>query len=175
MRASFAVTCLLFAFTVTGWAQDTRNAEAWTTDWSAFIKKLSAEATKHDYFVSDVNEAFSGKKVTWTGSVTKIDQPKSESDSGLVRLSMKSAKLELKSGPQTLDALTLRPKADEWKTWKQITAGDTVSFTTTLDEGELWRSVLVKMDGTGSHAGETVVFVNTKGGTCLKVVGQNGK
>jgi hypothetical protein len=169
-REPFAVTCLSFAFVAIGLAQGGGNAEAWATDWSAFVKRLSAEATKQDYFVDNVNAAFSGKKVTWTGSVTKIEPPKNESDSALIFLSMKSVKLELKSGPQTLDRLTLVPKGDDWKTWKSVTVGDTVLFTTTLDHSDAFPCVLAKMNGFGSHAGETIVWINTKGGSCLKIV-----
>jgi hypothetical protein len=146
-----------------------QSRDTWATDWPTFVKRLSAEAAKDNYFVGNVNAAFSGKKVKWAGKVTEIEGPKKDGDSGMIRLSMKPEKLELKSGAPTLDSLVLTPDGDEWKTWRSVSVGETVLFTTTLDEGSLVpKCVLMKMDGMGPNAGKTIVWINTKGGSCLK-------
>jgi hypothetical protein len=152
------------------------SPEAWATDWPTFVKRLSVEVAKDNYFVGNVNAAFSGKKVEWTGKVTEINRPEKDGDSGLIRLSMKSEKLELQSGAPNLDSLVLTPDGDEWKTWTSISAGEEVRFRTTLDEGSLVpKCVLMKMDGMGPNAGKTIVWINTKGGSCLKTLATGNK
>ena len=176
MRRSFVAICLLLAAGLTGLAQVAKSPEAWLTDWSAFAKKLSAQVQKDNYFVDNVNAAFSGKKVTWTGAVTKIEPPAKDGDSGLVSVSMTPEKLGMKSGAPILDHLNLQPGGEEWKAWKSVSVGDTVSFATTLDEGTFApKCVLSKLDGMGSHTGEVIVWINTRGAAVLKVVPRHSK
>ena len=147
------------------------TAAKWTNDWSIFVKELSAAATKDNYFVGNVNSAFSGKRVQWTGKVTEIEQPEKAGDSGCIRLAMKSERLVMKSGSPVLDSLILAPEAGEWKSWQEVSVGTVVEFSTVLDEGSLAPAcVLVKMDGMGSNAGKVIAWINTKGGICRGVL-----
>jgi hypothetical protein len=141
----------------------------WTTDWSAFVKQLSNEVTKDNYFVGNVNTAFSGKKVKWVGKVTEIKKLTKPGESGSIRIAMKPEVVKM-SGSPTLDNLTITPEDTEWDSWKEASIGDTVEFSTTLDEGSfLPKCVLTYMVGMGQNVGKTVAWINTKGGKCLRV------
>lgn len=169
---SSIVVCICFACIATGLAQDATRPQTWSTNWSAFVKKLSAELSKSEDYVDNINAAFKGKKVTWTGEVAKIERPQKAGDSGVIRLSMKPEALAPKSGtPVTLDGLVLEPAAGEWETWRSVSVGDTVRFTTTLDDGTFVpKCVLSILQGMGPNTGKTLAWVNTKGGSSLRVV-----
>lgn len=176
MKRTIVMMCAMFGLICAATAENAVPASGWTNDWSAFVKELSSEVARDNYFVGNVNRAFSGKKVEWTGTVTEIKRPSKATESALIRLSMKTENLLMKSGSPVLDSLVVTPDADEWKTWDGVAAGSMVMFATTLDEGELLpRCVLCKMDGMGVNEGKVVAWINTRGGVCQKVLGQNKK
>lgn len=171
MRAMMRATALLTVLVAMGVVVGGQTPEAWTTDWSAFVQQLSVAVSKDASFVSNVNEAFSGKMVTWEGTVAEIKRPAKPGESGLVRVSMKPERLTM-TGTPTLDSLALTPEDADWETWKSVSVGDTVSFGTTLDEGSfLPRCVLTYLVGVGPNAGKTAAWINTKGAKCLHVGG----
>jgi len=170
MKKTILTFCMAFALMGTGLA-----ADDWLTDWSAFVKQLSIEVTKDKNFVGNVNNAFSGKSVEWVGKVTEIKKSTKPGESSLIRLAMKPEALKM-SGSPTLDNLTLIPEDNEWDSWKTASVGDSVRFSTTLDEGSfLPKCVLIYMVGMGQNAGKTVAWINTKGGKCLGVNPKSGK
>jgi hypothetical protein len=145
-------------------AQGAPPATTWARDWSAFVQELSVQVSKSANFVTNVNEAFSGKPVEWSGTVKEIKRPAKTGESGLIRLAMKPETLVM-TGRPTLDSLNLTPSDEEWKSWAAVSVGDTVTFTTTLDEGTLVpKCVLAYLVGMGTNAGKFAAWVNTKGG-----------
>jgi len=171
MKRSMEIVCMALALCATVCNGGEKSGDpAWTTDWSAFVKQLSVEVTKDNYFVGNVNTAFSCKGVKWSGKVTEIKKPTTPDESGLIRIAMKPEVLKMQSSNPTLDKLTLTPEASEWDSWKAVSVGDTVEFSTTLDEGVFVpKCVLSYMQGMGPNAGKTMAWVNTKGAKCLGV------
>jgi len=171
MNRSMQIVCLALGLCATVCNGEEKSGDpAWTTNWTAFVKQLSVEVTKDNYFVGNVNTAFSGKGVKWTGKVTEIKKPTKPDESGLIRIAMKPEVLKMQSSNPTLDKLTLTPEASEWDSWTAAAVGDTVEFSTTLDEGvSLPKCVLSYMQGMGANAGKTVAWINTKGGKCLGI------
>ena len=176
MKLAIAIMCAMFGLICVGNAEETKITCTWTNNWSAFVKELSGQVAKDNYFVGNVNSAFSGKRVEWNGTVTEIKRPEKSDESGLIRLSMKTETLVMKSGSPILDRLVMTPDGDEWATWETVSVGSVVVFATTLDEGEFVpKCVLSKMDGMGANAGTVRAWINTKGGSCRKVIGQDKK
>ena len=167
MKVSLVVVCLLFGPIATGLAQDAKSSNAWVTDWSEFVNRSRVELP--------TTAVFQGKKVTWTGKVSEIVQPEKASESGRIRVSMTSAAPALRvSGiPYPFEDLSLHPEGAEWNTWKSVSVGDTVSFTTTLDgtSNPLGGQVLTLFTWSGGG----MFSIYTKGGSCLKVVAQDKK
>lgn len=129
----------------------------WTSDWTAFVEELTKLVAKDNYYVNNVNSVFLGKKVVWTGTVTEIKR------SSLIRLSMAPATL----GRDRLDSLSLQPQ--DWVSWNNVSVGDKVVFSTTLDGGEFApKCVLMKLIGQGVKSGNNLLWINTKGGDCLR-------
>jgi hypothetical protein len=143
---------------------------AWTNDWTAFVKELKKEIKKDNYYVNNVNIAFLGKSVVWTGTVKEIRRPPNERPFPSVDLSMKSEDLGFASGKTTLDSLSLQPEGDEWNTWQNVSVGDKVVFRTTLDVFPYVspKCVFSLMVGVGSGAGTNIAWISAKGGVCLK-------
>jgi len=152
-----------------GVGKDIEAPVNWTNDWTEFVKELTKEVTRGNYFAGNVNTAFLGKSVEWTGAVKEIKRPTaSDPKSSLIRVSMKAEELGLYSGKVILDQIVLNPATKEWDTWKSVSVGDRVVFRTTLDGGLFPpECVLTKMDGMGVNAGKTVAWINTKGGVLV--------
>jgi hypothetical protein len=133
------------------------------------VKELSKEVVKDDSYASNVDRAFDGKTVEWTGKVKQIRRPEKDEKSPGIEFSMKPETLVLnKSKTVTLEKLNVQPADDEWETWKSVTVGDTVVFRTTLNSSSAAFPVLMVMQGMGVNAGTTAAWINTKGGSCLK-------
>ena len=75
MRRVILIVQVLVASMQMGFAEDSKTSPAWTNDWTAFIKTLSKEVGKNSNFEYNVNDAFLGKTVVWTGTVTDIKHP----------------------------------------------------------------------------------------------------
>ena len=164
MKIMLPSLCLTLGLIVTVCAGEEQAANAWATDWSAFVKQLAVEVAKENYFVGNVNDAFLDRRVQWEGKITEIERPSSKK-AGSIRIGMKPGKLEMKSGTATLDSILVRPKASEWAAWDSASVGETVQFATTLSTSS-WavpECVLSYMKGVGANAGKTVAWINTKG------------
>jgi hypothetical protein len=173
------LVCMLAmcALAQTGLTETGKQNAAWATNWSAFVAELSTHVAQHYNFVSNVNNTFDGKVVTWTGKFieTKLLE-KGNLRLRLVRIAMKpenlmlaSGSTALTSGSTTLDSLALKPDASEWRTWEAVSVGDTVNFTTTLEKSGIPnKCVLNTMEYNNAGTWELRAWVNTKGGTCLK-------
>ena len=136
----------------------------WSNNWDIFVTELATVMDKNNYFIDNVNEAFSGKQVVWEGRVVEIESPP------FVRIGMTPMNLR----GATLERLLLRLTDSEWDTWKEVSVGDVITFTTTLDKGILRpECVLAWMQGMGPNAGKTTAWVNAKGGKCLRINPKN--
>jgi hypothetical protein len=154
----------------TGPAGEQKASISWSNDWSIFVNELSEKVAKDNNYVYNVDEAFNGKTVEWTGKVGEIKRPNAAEDLASITLSMKPERLTFMLGAVTLERLTLKPTTGEWETWKSISVNDTVIFRTTLDKGTIPpECVLTKLDMAGANEGKVIAWINTKGGSCLKV------
>ena len=172
MRRVILIVQVLVASMQMGFAEDSKTSPAWSNDWTAFIKTLSKEVGKNSNFEYNVNDAFLGKTVVWTGTVTDIKHPTADNRTHWVDLAMKPERLAWRGKEFTLDSLHLIPREDEDDTWKNVSAGDKVTFRTTLSTmaGAMhpYFCVLTIMEGAGPSAGKTLVAINIKDGSCLK-------
>jgi hypothetical protein len=74
---------------------------------------------------------FEGKEVEWTGMIAKIDRGDGGQREGRVDLKMPEVAVRMTDNyTYQLREVSLTPKADEWTTWKNAKAGDTVTFRT---------------------------------------------
>jgi len=149
-----------------------QNVKAWSTDWSAFVTELGAlfAKSKGATFPADVNAAFNGRQVTWTGKVFEIHVPAKESDSGMISMIMKYEELELPAGKTPFLNLTVTPAKDEWKSWASVSAGQTVLFTTTLDKKDEPWIVSLTTFMNQPPGQQRWIGISTRGGTCVKVI-----
>ena len=165
-----------------GLTETAKQYPAWAANWSAFVTELSNQVAKAYVpgfavtWVSNVNNTFDGKVVTWSGKFIKRSE---KGDSRYVRVAMEPEKVDLGKGGTALGSgrgtihLVLKPVASEWQTWEAVSAGDTVTFTTTLDKesgGVIMEPKCVLETASFNRAGtwELEAWVNTKGGACLK-------
>lgn len=146
---------------------------SWTNDWSMFVTELTKQIAKNSFYAYNVNSTFNGKEVVWTGIVAELNTQTSDSKEPYVRLAMKPEQISSAPGTPSIESLTVKPRADEWSTWKNVSIGDTVVFRTVLDDDASFpittmRGVFVLLLGTAENNFEAIAWVNTKGGTCLR-------
>ncbi len=154
--------------------ESVKSLGTWTSSWSAFVKQV-ALVVPGDSYAGSANAIFHGKKVSWTGKVSKIDPQKETGKSGSIEIIMTGEKLALE-GSKTVQFANLRlsPEGGEWKTWSSVSVDDTVLFTTTLDKDKTYvLHFLTLLNQSGGPM--EVISINTKGGTCQKIVAPGDK
>ena len=145
-----------------------RPVEPWRSDWYAFVAQLSAVASENEDYSDRVKSAFGGKTVTWEGRVSQVEPPKTIGGTADIQMAVKPAILSVGYNKMTVESLRLMPQGIEWDSWKTVSVGSDVVFTTRVHP----TCVFVVMVGMGANAGKSHAIIQTDGAKCVGIKAQ---
>jgi hypothetical protein len=138
----------------------------WQSDWAQFGKELTTMMEKPGAVAGEVDRAFNGKTVEWTGEVAAITAPDAKRKYGQIEMKMPPVNFAKGGGTKvSLSEIRIAPKDDiEWKSWANIKPGARVTFRTTLKSPGFGGMACVSvLHGMGPNAGKTEVVIFTEG------------
>ena len=146
----------------------------WQTDWSEFQDAMIKGSS---------DPAFVGKEVTWAGTVTELQAPRSTTQPASVEIKMKHPLAIVRPYEDTetkkveymvlgqMDKVTLGPKEKQWRTWENVKSGQAVVFKTRLAKARIlglsFPGVIGVMDLGGTNRSDGLVVLGTEGGEYL--------
>ena len=110
-------------------AANNTDPQEWQKDWAQFGSALTEFCRMTNTTWGHAEGMFEGKEVEWTGMIAKIDRGDGGQREGRVDFKMPEVAVRMTDNyTYQLREVSLTPKADEWTTWKNAKAGDTVTF-----------------------------------------------